>query len=253
MDLFNLKGKKALVTGASSGLGVQFAKALASQGCDVAIVARRVEKLNSLAEEIKKLNVNCLPVQCDVTNEQNIKDAVSKVEKEFGRIDILVNNAGVVEFSDTLEHHTTEQWNKVINTDLTAVFLFAREVSNVMKKNKYGRIINTASVGGLLAGPNQFGYYAAKAGVVNLTRALASELASYNITVNAIGPGVFETEMTKDSLNGDFANYLNMRCPARRIGKSGELDTTLLYFASPYSSYTTGQTIYVDGGLTSVL
>lgn len=253
MISFDLSGKVAVVTGASSGLGRQFARALAEQGADVAILARRVEKLQELAETIKETGRRCLPVKCDVTDEESIKCAVSAVKQEFGRIDILVNNAGVCEFSTGINDHTTAQWDKVLNTDLKAVFLMSREVSHIMMEQKYGKIINTASVGGIQAGPCQIGYFAAKGGVVNLTRAMAAELAPYNVTVNAIGPGVFETEMTEGMLEAEGSLVLKRRSAMKRFGKEGELNGALIYFASDASSYTTAQTIYIDGGLTAML
>lgn len=253
MISFSLEGKKAIVTGASSGLGVQFAKALAEQGADVAILARRIEKLRELEEEIKKLNVKCLPIQCDVTDENSIKNAVNEVKSTFGRIDILVNNAGVVEATSGITDHTTEKWDKVLDTDLKAVFTMTREVSPIMQEQNYGKVINIASVGGTQAGPCQISYYAAKGGVVNLTKAMAGDMAPYNVTVNCIGPGVFETEMTSGSLELEGSKVLMNRTALKRFGKEGELNGALIYFASDLSSYTTGQTIYIDGGLTSML
>lgn len=253
MISFDLIGKVAIVTGASSGLGKQFAKALAEQGADVAILARRTEKLKELAKNIEESGRNCLAVECDVTNEESIKNAVATVKNKFGRIDILVNNAGVCEFSAGIHDHTTEQWDKVLDTDLKAVFLMAREASHTMMEQKYGKIINIASVGGIQAGPSQIGYFAAKGGVINLTKAMAAELAPYNVTVNAIGPGVFETEMTDGMLEAEGSLVLKNRSAMKRFGKEGELNGALIYFASDACSYTTAQTIFIDGGMTSML
>lgn len=186
MISFDLTGKVAVVTGASSGLGQQFARALSEQGCDVAILARRKERLEEFSKELKQNGHDCLPVSCDVTDEESIKNAVNAVVDHFGKIDILVNNAGVVEYSSGLHDHTTAQWDKVLDTDLKGVFLMAREVSTIMMKQKYGRIINISSVGGIQAGPAQVSYFAAKGGVVNLTKAMAGDLAPYGILVNAI-------------------------------------------------------------------
>ena len=174
------------------------------------------------------------------------------MEKAFGRIDILVNNAGINIINEFSEF-STEDWDKVVNINLRGQFIMSREVCKLMKKQNYGKIINTASVGGYAGGASQIAYYASKGGVVNFTRALASELAPYHVTVNAIGPGVFDTEMTHDSLDGDFAKYLEGRVPLGRWGKDGELDGALIYFASDASSYCTGQTLYVDGGMVCVL
>ena len=181
MISFDLTGKVAVVTGASSGLGQQFARALSEQGCDVAILARRKERLEEFSKELKQNGHDCLPVSCDVTDEESIKNAVKAVVDHFGKIDILVNNAGVVEYSSGLHDHTTAHWDKVLDTDLKGVFLMAREVSTIMMKQKYGRIINISSVGGIQAGPAQVSYFSAKGGVVNLTKAMAGDLAPYGI------------------------------------------------------------------------
>lgn len=250
---FDLTGKVAMVTGASSGLGAQMAKALADQGADVVILARRLERLETLAGRIKEAGRKCLPVKCDVTDEESIKVAVDQAGETFGRIDILVNCAGVCEYSAGLHDHTTAQWDKVLDTDLKAVFLVTREVSRLMMKQDYGRVINIASVGGIQAGPSQIGYFAAKGGVVNLTKALAADMAPYHVLVNAIGPGVFRTEMTEDAIDAEGSQVLKNRCCMKRFGEEGELNGALIYFASDACTYTTGQTIFIDGGMTSML
>ncbi len=254
MDIFDLTGKVAVVTGASSGLGVQFAKALARQGADLAIVARRLEKLNDVSEEIKKMGRKCLAFKCDVTNEQEVNDTVASIIEKMGRIDILVNNAGVAEVVPA-ENHTTEQWNRVLNTNLTGVFMFAREAGKNMIENKYGRVINITSMFGHIANTatQNSSYHASKGAVINLTRALAAEWAKHGITVNAIGPGFFESEMTGDILsNQEFNNFVSFRCPMGRVGNMGELDSALIFLAANSSSYVTGQTVFVDGGWTAV-
>ncbi|TZE80264.1 SDR family NAD(P)-dependent oxidoreductase [Calorimonas adulescens] len=252
--LFDLTGKTAVVTGASSGLGVQFAKALASQGADVAVVARRYDRLTALCDEIRATGRRALAIKCDVTREEDVKVAVSRVMDEFGRIDILVNNAGVAA-GDGVESLSEEDWDKVLDTNLKSIYLFTKHVVPHMKEKHYGRIINTASMWGVVgnAAMPVTAYHASKGGVVNLTRALAGELAQFNITVNAIGPGFFESEMTQDIIcSEEFKNYLNSRCPMKRLGQPGELDGIVVYLASDASSYTTGQTICVDGGWTAV-
>jgi len=253
-NLFDLTGKVAVITGASSGLGAQFAKALASQGADVAVIARRYEKLEALCKEIEAMGRKALPIKCDVTIEADVAKAVSEVIKEYGKIDILVNNAGVAA-GDGIENLSEEDWDKVLDTNLKGVFLFSKHVVPYMEKNNYGKIINTASMWGVVGNVAMpaTAYHASKGGVINLTKALAGELAQYNITVNAIGPGFFESEMTKDIVyNDNFKAYLNSRCPMRRLGQAGELDGIVVYLASDASSYTTGQTICVDGGWTAV-
>ena len=245
-------GRVAIVTGASSGLGAAFARALAEQGADVAVLARRVERLEKLASDLRGLGVRCLPVACDVTSEESIKDAVAAVRAEFGRVDVLINNAGVCEYNP-LEDHTTEQWDKVIATDLSSVFLMTREVAPMFREQGYGRVVNIASVGALQAGALQIGYFAAKGGVLQLTRALAAELADCGVLVNAIAPGVFDTEMTHDALEAEGSLVLKNRTVLKRFADPVELVPQMLVFASEANTYCTGQTIYVDGGLTSQL
>ena len=247
MISFDLTGKVAVVTGASSGLGQQFARALSEQGCDVAILARRKERLEEFSKELKQNGQDCLPVSCDVTDEESIKNAVNAVVDHFGKIDILVNNAGVVEYSSGLHDHTTAQWDKVLDTDLKGVFLMAREVSTIMMKQKYGRIINISSVGGIQAGPAQVSYFAAKGG------AMAGDLAPYGILVNAIAPGVYDTEMTHDALDAPGSLVLKNRVALKRFGREGEMNGALIYFASDACTYTTGQLLVIDGGMTSML
>ncbi|MFW5720368.1 MAG: glucose 1-dehydrogenase [Candidatus Dojkabacteria bacterium] len=252
-DIFNLQGKTAIVTGASSGLGVQFAKALARFGANVVICARRQEKLESTQSEIEALGASCLAIQCDVNNTDDIVNVVTKTLEKFGQIDILVNNAGVAGMSKA-EELPEDEWDNVVNTDLRAVMMFSKHVGKHMVERGYGRIVNIASMFGVLG--NEFipasAYHAAKGGVVNLTRALAGEWGIKGITVNAIGPGFFESEMTQPiEGNEPFEAYLKARCPMDRWGKEGELDGALIYLASDAASYTNGQVICVDGGWTA--
>lgn len=248
----DFSGRVAVVTGASSGIGAAYAKALAEQGADVAILARRKQKLEKVAKECRAFGVKCLPVACDVTDEASIKAAVKEVGDAFGRIDVLINNAGVCEFS-LLEDHTTEQWNKVIATDLSSAFLMTREVEAYFKKQGYGRVVNTASVGALEAGAMQISYFAAKGGILQVTRALAAELAPFGVLVNAIAPGVFATEMTDGMLDSEGSLVLKNRTCLKRFAEPKELCPQMLHLASEENTYCTGQTIYVDGGLTSQL
>jgi gluconate 5-dehydrogenase len=254
MSIFDLKGKVALVTGASSGLGVQFAKALAAQGADLAIMARRQAKLEEVKKNIEGLGVRCLAVKCDVLNNDEIKEAVAQIKKHYGRIDILVNNAGTAR-SNPAESQSDDDWNAVINTNLNSVYFVAREVGKVMIEQKYGKIINVGSIHSTVAMANSTlnAYCASKGGVKMLTKALAAEWAKYNITVNAIGPAYFPSEMTDAVLsNPDFDRVVKAYCPMGRPGKAGELDGAVVYFASDASSYTTGQLLSVDGGWTAV-
>lgn len=252
--IFDLTGRVAVITGASSGLGVQMSKALARQGANIVILARRMEKLEKVAEEIRALGVKCLPIRCDVTNTEDIRIAAETAEKEFGKVDILINNAGSGHVGPA-EETTDEQWNGVIEVDLNSVFKVSREFGKIMIKNKYGRIINIASMYGLVGNTAlpSASYHAAKGGVVNLTRALAAEWAKYGITVNCICPGYFATELTVDTLKTEyFTNYMKSTVPLGRYGNEGELDSTAVYLASEASSYVTGVVIPVDGGYTCV-
>lgn len=254
MNLFDLSGKIAVVTGASSGLGVQFAMALARQGADIAVVARRTEKLEKVSKDIQSMGRKCIAVKCDVTKEDDIVNAVKEITGYYGTIDILVNNAGVA-VAEPAETQSKNDWSKVIDANLTGVYLFAKEVSKVMIAKKYGKIINTGSIHSnvAIAGNTISAYCASKGGVLMLTKSLAAEWAKYNITVNAIGPAYFQSEMTSSIIEDKaFTEFVKFRCPMGRVGRPGELDGALIYFASDASSYTTGQIMYVDGGWNAV-
>ena len=255
-DLFDLTGRVALVTGASSGLGVQFAKALARQGADVAICARRVAKLEQVKKEVEALGVRCYAHACDVLKTDDIKQTMKDVADHFGKIDILVNNAGVGDTAPA-EGMTDEMWHRVIGTNLNAVYFCAREAAKYMISRGYGKIINIGSIHSeVVMSPATWpvtAYATAKGGVKMLTKGLASEWASKGITVNAIGPAYFGSEMTNTILDsGAFDAVAKAYCPMGRPGKEGELDGALIYFASDASSYTTGQLLCVDGGWTTI-
>ena len=216
-NYFDFTGQVALVTGCSTGLGLQMAKALASQGCNIVAVARREELLKEICENLKKeYKVEALPLKCDLTDSKMIKEMVQKAYDHFKRIDILINNAGTGGVTPA-EQITDEKFEKEIK-----------------------------------AGPCA-SYHAAKGGVINLSRALAAEWAQYKITVNALCPGFFMTPLTKDLLESQpFKEYLKNACPLERYGDEGELDTSTLFLASKYSSYVTGTTVTVDGGYTCI-
>lgn len=253
-DLFDLTGKVALVTGASSGLGVQFARALAKQGADVAIAARRMDKLQEIKASLEAFGIRSLAVKCDVSRVEEIKAAVAKVKDYFGTIDILVNNAGIGMFGPA-ESQSDELWETMMKVNLNAVYYFSREVGNVMIEKKYGKIINIGSIHSTVAmtGIPLSAYCTTKGGVEMLTKALANEWAKHNITVNAIGPAYFPSEMTGNVLADDsFQQVIKTYCPMGRAGRDGELDGAVVYFASDASSYTTGQLLTIDGGWTAI-
>lgn len=253
-NYFDLKGRVALVTGASSGLGIQFAKALANQGADVAICARRVDRLAKVKEEIEAMGVRCYTHACDVTNTEDIVATVKDTYEYFGRLDILVNNAGLGLVAPATEM-TEADWRKMVDTNLNGVFLFAREVAKYMIPAGYGRIINIGSIHSAVSmnGSPLAAYATTKGGVLMMTKTLACEWAKTGVTVNCIGPGYFASEMTAAGIDSpEFQMAMNVYCPMGRTGAPGELDTTLLYFASEYSTYTTGQYIQVDGGWNTI-
>lgn len=252
--MFNLTGRVVVVSGASSGLGAQMARGYAAQGADVVITARRVEKLEALAEEIRAMGVKCLPLKCDVTDSAMVDEVAAAVEKEFGKVDVLVNCAGAAANAGVLEM-TNDEWDFTINTDMTSVFYVTRAFANIMKKNNYGRIINIASMYGLVGNPaiDTVAYHASKGGVVNFTRAVAAELAKYGITCNCICPGYFATELTIDTLNTEmFTNYMKATVPVGRYGNEGELNSAAIFLAADESSYVTGVILPVDGGYTAI-
>lgn len=253
-NYFDLKGQVALVTGCSGGLGVQMAKALANQGCNIVAIARRQDKLDAVCKEISDTyGVETLALRCDITDTDNVNDVVAKALEHFGRIDILINNAGTGAVAPA-QDITDEQFNDEFNIDLFGSFRVARAVAKqAMIPAKYGRIINIASMYGLVGNKicGSAPYHAAKGGVVNLTRALAAEWGIYNITVNSICPGYFYTDLTRDTLNSDFFQQnAKTMIPMERYGEEGELDTAALFFASKASSYVTGTNLAIDGGYT---
>ncbi|HOC06440.1 MAG: SDR family NAD(P)-dependent oxidoreductase [Bacillota bacterium] len=253
--MFNLKGRVAVVTGASSGLGLQMAHGFANQGADLVIMARRIQRLEEAAKDIReKYGVRCLPIQCDVTDTDQVNKAAAETFSYYGRIDILVNNAGASRNAGVLEM-TDEDWNFTLQADLTSVFKVTRAFAKYMVQQNYGRIINIASIYGQVGNTamDTVAYHSSKGGVVNFTRAVAAELAKYNITCNAISPGYFETELTADTLRTEaFTKFMEATVPLRRYGREGELNAAAVFLASDEASYITGQNIKVDGGYTSV-
>ena len=252
--MFNLKGRVAVVTGASSGLGKQISMALAKQGADLVILARRIERLEEFKIELEKEGVKVLPVKCDVTSTEDIDNACSAAVKEFGKVDILVNCAGSSKDKGVLDM-ADDVWDFTIATDETSVFKMTRAFGNVMKKNNYGRIINIASMYGLVGNTEipTIAYHASKGAVVNFTRAVAAELATYGITCNAICPGYFYTELTTQVLDTEqFQEFAKTHVPMQRYGQEGELSSAIIFLAADESSYVNGVILPVDGGYTAV-
>lgn len=253
--MFDLKEQVAVVTGASSGLGQQMALALARQGASLAILARRMERLEEFVPKLLDAGaVKVVPYKCDVTDSDNINRVAEAVEKEFGKVDILVNCAGASKDKGVLDM-TDEEWDFTIATDETSVFKMTRAFGAIMKKAHYGRIINIASMYGLVGNTeiHTVAYHSSKGAVVNFTRAVAAELALDGITCNAICPGYFETELTKDVLSTPrFQEFAKTHVPMERYGKPGELDAAVVFLASKEASYVTGVILPVDGGYTCI-
>ncbi len=252
--MFDLRGRVAVITGASSGLGKQMSKGFAKQGANLVLIARRIEKLEELKYELENDGVKVIAVKCDVTKTEDVKNAAFISKQEFGKVDILVNCAGSSKDKSLLDM-SDEEWDFTINADLTSVFKVTREFANIMKENNYGRIINISSMYGLVGNTEipTIAYHSSKGGVVNFTRAAAAELAKYNITVNTICPGYFKTELTTDVLETDeFQKFAKTHVPMKRYGNEGELNAGAIFLASEEASYVTGVVLPIDGGYTCV-
>jgi 3-oxoacyl-[acyl-carrier protein] reductase len=243
----DLKDRVAIVTGASQGIGRAIALALAAAGAKVACVARSVEKLTATAEAIRAAGGTAEVLACDVANSESVEKVVEAVLAKWERLDILVNNAGITR--DTLIPRMQDSdWDDVLNTNLRGAFLFTRAATRPMMQKRFGRIINIASISGLIGNPGQANYSASKAGMIGMTRTVAKELAGRKLTVNAIAPGFIETEMT-GALGEVILTEVKKRIPAKRFGQPEEIAYAVLFLASDAAAYITGQVLTVDGGM----
>ncbi len=248
MDIFNLQGKVALVTGAGTGLGRQFATTLAGAGASIALAARRREKLDETRNIIAEQGGTAICLELDVTDSISVTNCVSQIEDELGTPDILVNNAGVAAQNLVVEMDDDE-WDKVINPNVNGVFTVARAVAKSMiGAEKPGSIVNIASILGFRNAPGLAHYAASKAAVVSMTKTFALEWVHYGIRVNAIAPGYFETDMNRIVIQSERGKQLLKRIPMKRVGELEELNGALLLLASDAGSFMTGSTITVDGG-----
>jgi NAD(P)-dependent dehydrogenase (short-subunit alcohol dehydrogenase family) len=252
-ELFSLKGRVAIVTGASRGLGKEAAEGLAEAGAKIVLAARREQWLGPTAEEFHKRGFDCLACICDVADDVQVRELVSKTLEHFGRIDILVNNAGI-SWGASYEEMPIDAWHKVLNTNVIGTQLMTRAVLPSMRKHGYGKIINVASIMGLVGVPKEIleasSYTASKGAILALTRELAVNYAADGIRVNAIAPGFFPTRLSAGVIER-AEERIKQSTPLRRLGEDGEIKGAILFLAAPASDYITGQTIAVDGGLTA--
>lgn len=243
-----LNGKVALVTGASRGIGRAIALDLAKNGAKVAVnYAGSEAKANEVVDEIRKMGQDAIAIQANVADSESVTGMVKRVVEEFGSLDILVNNAGITK-DNLIMRMKEEEWDSVLDTNLKGVFLCTKAVTRQMMKQRKGRIINISSIVGVSGNPGQANYVAAKAGVIGLTKSTAKELASRNITVNAVAPGFIDTDMT-DVLEENVKNEMLKVIPLDRFGSTDDISSLVTFLAGEGSGYITGQTIHVDGGM----
>ncbi|MBL0371218.1 3-oxoacyl-[acyl-carrier-protein] reductase [Rhizobium sp. KVB221] len=242
--MFDLTGRKALVTGASGGIGEEIARQLHAQGAIVGLHGTREEKLQALAAELGD-RVKILPA--NLTDRDAVKALAAKAEAELGGVDILVNNAGIT--NDKLMIRMSDaDWQTVLDINLTAAFVLTRELTQPMMKRRYGRVINITSVVGAIGNPGQANYCASKAGMEGFTKAFAAEVATRNITANCVSPGFIESAMT-EKLNDKQRDGMLFKIPMNRMGKGAEVASAVCFLASSEASYITGHTIHVNGGM----
>jgi NAD(P)-dependent dehydrogenase (short-subunit alcohol dehydrogenase family) len=250
VELFDLNGKVAMVTGGSRGLGEVAVMALAKAGADVAVCGRKVPDLQRVSGAVKALGRRSGAFVLEVTSKASVQEGVKRILQEFDKVDILVNNAGVNYRVPVLEY-PEEEWDLVINTNLKGYFLVAQAVVPQMIERGYGKVINMSSILGAVALPNQLAYASSKGGVDQMTKVMAIEWAKEGVRVNAVGPTYFETELVAQLRNDpERFNFINERTPMGRWGYPHELEGIVIFLAAPASDFITGQTIYIDGGWT---
>lgn len=251
MDLFDLTGKTAIVTGGGRGLGAQIAEGFAEAGANVVLCSRKVEACEEVAKQLEAKGVRALALACDVTDPQDVKNVVEKTVEAFGTIDILVNNSGA-SWGAPVSEMPLEAWNKVMAVNVTGTFLMSQAVGEVMIPQNSGKIINIASVAGLGGIDPQLmdaiGYNTSKGAVITFTKDLAAKWGRYNIKVNAIAPGFFPTKMSKDVMKHGEEGLL-ARTPLKRFGTDEDLKGAALFLAARASDYVTGDVVMVDGGM----
>lgn len=253
MDMFDLTDRVALITGGGTGIGLAIARGLASKGAEVVLASRREAVVAEAAAAIRRGGGRAEGVGLDVTDVDMINAVIGRIHRERGRLDILINNAGCHQRMSCFDM-TPEIWDRILRTNLTGQFFCAQAAARVMRDVRCGKIINIASIQSELASRNGVAYPTSKGGIRQMTKALAVELAPYQICVNAIGPGTFPTELNRDQFdNPDWVAQQCARIPLGRVGELDELAGTAIYLASSASNYVTGQIIYVDGGYLSAL
>jgi len=248
--LFDLKGKRALISGSSQGIGFALARGLAQHGATIILNGRDNNKLHDAAQILQNEGFPATSAAFDVTNPQAVKQGVEKIETEMGGIDILINNAGI-QIRGALEDFDLEQWQRLLATNISGAFYLAQAVASYMIKRGAGKIINIASVQSELARPNIAPYTATKGAIRNLTRGMATDWAKYGLQINALAPGYFKTPLNKVLVEDvEFSQWLAKRTPAGRWGEVEELVGAAVFLSSPASSFVNGHTLYVDGGIT---
>ena len=246
--MFDLTGRKALVTGATGGIGEEIARALHAQGATVGLHGTRREKLEALAAELGGDRVKIFPA--NLSDRDEVKALGEKAEAELGGVDILVNNAGITK-DGLFVRMSDEDWDSVLEVNLTAVFRLTRELTHPMMRRRYGRIINITSVVGVTGNPGQANYCASKAGMIGFSKSLAQEIATRNVTVNCVAPGFIESAMT-GKLNDKQKEAILGAIPMKRMGAGADIASAVLYLASSEAGYVTGQTLHVNGGMAMI-